>query len=326
MRAASSATNPIPLPEPQACPSRVPRALPFLVPFLALFAACTTPQPAPLVDSSAASASVSPRPERRASPPAPPPTEAAPLVPAPRAAAAELPPVWAGSPLRVPTDWVSSLKNPLRRVDEARAMKLAEVKGLFSAAGVAFPPAKMYLRAFKREKVLELWAASEKQTKLSLIASYKICYASGGIGPKRREGDWQVPEGLYKIKDTLPATPFYLALHIDYPNNSDRILGDKRKPGGEILIHGSCVSVGCLSMTDERAAEIYVAASAFRSAGGSIDIHIFPTREMAALLASPEGKEHGEFWENLRPFLDAFEASRVVPRYRIDKDGRYRLL
>jgi murein L,D-transpeptidase YafK len=295
------------------------RHLSRLLPLLGLLAAaCSPAQPGAVSATPRAFAATLPS----AAPAAPPSIEAH-LTPPPP----EKPRVLAPTLLfREPTDWVSVEKNPLRRVEEANKKKLAEVKGLFAAARVSFPPSQMLLRAFKRERVLEVWAASRPGDSLSLVASYGVCAASGELGPKRVEGDEQVPEGLYKIKDTLPATPFYLALHVDYPNIADRILGDKRRPGSEILIHGSCASVGCLSMTDERAAEIYVAASAYRSAGGSLDLHIFPARDMAALLAAPESAPHRPFWENLRPFLETFERTHRVPRSRVGQDGRYLLV
>jgi murein L,D-transpeptidase YafK len=227
--------------------------------------------------------------------------------------------------VRGPTDWISAEESPLRRVAEAKQKKQAEVERMFADAGVAFPPAEMLLRAFKRERILELWAASRPGERLARVATYGICYLSGGLGPKRREGDLQVPEGFYKLIDLNPTTPFYLALHVGYPNESDRILGDRRRPGGEILIHGACVSVGCLAMSDERAAELWIAASAVRFAGRPVHVHIFPTRDLAGLLASPEGAAHRAFWENLVPGFSHFEESRRIPRIRVNADGRYEI-
>ncbi|MDI1477558.1 L,D-transpeptidase family protein [Polyangium sp. y55x31] len=282
---------------------------------LAVLAACTktAPPPPPAVASNPPALTT----------PAPAPTSLATAVASiPSAPPAPVPSAPA-FPVREPTQWFSAEKTPFGRVAEAKKSKMAEVKRLFAEARVAFPPAQMFLRAFKKERVLELWAASRADEPLSLIAIYGVCYASGELGPKRVEGDGQVPEGLYKIKESLPGTPFYLALHVDYPNRSDRILGDRRQPGGEILIHGSCASVGCLAMSDDRMAEIYLAASEYKWTGASLPVHIFPTRDMAGLLASPAGGAHRAFWENLKPFLEEFEQTRRVPKYRIDAKGRY---
>ncbi|MDI1446593.1 L,D-transpeptidase family protein [Polyangium sp. 6x1] len=280
---------------------------------LAVLAACTNsaaPPPPAAASTLPPPASASPLPAKALAPI----PSAAPPAPAPSAPA---------FPIRAPTEWSSNEITPFGRVAEAKKNKMAEVKRLFAEAHVSFPPAQMFLRAFKKERVLELWAASRADEPLSRIAVYGVCFASGELGPKRVEGDMQVPEGLYKIKESLPSTPYYLALHVDYPNLSDRILGDKRRPGGEILIHGACASVGCLAMGDDRIAEIYVAASEYRWAGGQVPVHIFPTRDMAGLLASPAGEAHRAFWENLRPFLDDFERTKRIPKYRIDAKGRY---
>ncbi len=215
---------------------------------------------------------------------------------------------------------------PLARVAEAERAKLAVVKSLFAAAHVTFPPASLLLRAFKKEKRVELWAGSKADAPLTHVTTYEICMASGELGPKRQEGDGQVPEGFYTLTDYSPATPYYLAMLVSYPNDSDRILGDKRHPGNQIMVHGRCVSVGCLAMSDERIQEIYLAAVALRNAGGVTYVHIFPSRDMAGLLAGDDFPEHHAFWSNLKEGKDRFEKDRRIPRVRIDAQGRYHFL
>jgi hypothetical protein len=236
---------------------------------------------------------------------------------APEAEAEETPPV------RRVTSWRSGVTPPLARVAEAETAKLAVVKGLFATARVAFPPAQILLRGFKKEKRLELWASSKPGATLSHVTTYEVCMMSGDLGPKRQEGDGQVPEGFYTLTEYAPATPFYLAMQVSYPNLSDRILGDKRHPGTEIMIHGRCVSIGCLAMSDERIQEIWLASSALRSAGGVVHMHLFPSRDMAGITATAESPELRAFWKNLAEGFDFFEAHRTLPTVRVDPEGRY---
>src|SRR5262249_47740657 len=149
---------------------------------------------------------------------------------------------------------------------------------------------QLLLRAFKKERRLEMWAAARAGEALTHVTTYEICKASGELGPNRQEGDGQTPEGVYTLDQYNPASHFYPAVRVSYPNASDRILGDKRHPGNEIMIHGRCVSIGCLAMSDERIQEIWLASASLRNAGGVVHVHIFPSRDMAGLVAAaPEG-------------------------------------
>lgn len=238
--------------------------------------------------------------------------------PKPPVVAEEVPPV------RMPTEWASGTINGGKRMEEAKAAKLDIVKGLFSGAGVTYPPSQILLRGFKREKRVEVWAASDITGPLTHVTTYEICYASGELGPKRKEGDRQVPEGFYGVNYYNPASSYHLAFQVSYPNQSDRILGDKRTPGSEIMIHGNCVSIGCLAMSDERIQEIWLAVTSARDRGGKIDVHLFPTRDMAGLIATTDQKQHIPFWQNIKEGFDYFQTKKIVPRVTVDKEGRYR--
>lgn len=133
----------------------------------------------------------------------------------------------------------------------------------FEKAGVAYPPKRLALLGFKDEKRLEVYAADEKSGFI-FIRSYPILAASGGPGPKLRQGDEQVPEGLYRIESLNPNSRFHLSLRIDYPNAADRAratVAGRKNLGGDIMIHGSAVSIGCLAMGDEAAEELFVLAA-----------------------------------------------------------------
>lgn len=218
----------------------------------------------------------------------------------------------------------AQLRSP--RVRAAYANKEAEVKRMFAAAKIAYPPKALFLRAFKREKVLELWASGGG--KFARVKDYAVCASSGRLGPKRREGDWQVPEGFYTVSEWNPVSQFHLSLRVNYPNASDRILGKKGAPGSDIFVHGACVTVGCLPLTDPYIEELYVIATDVRDAGGKLDIHIFPTAldetgmlYLRKIFSSNEALL--KFWENLRPGYLYFERERTLPPIKVAADGKY---
>jgi murein L,D-transpeptidase YafK len=131
------------------------------------------------------------------------------------------------------------------------------------AAGVAYPPTTFTLIGLKAEKRLELWAP-DAGGRPRLIKAYPILAASGGVGPKLREGDRQVPEGLYGIESLNPNSRYHLSLRVDYPNAADRRRAQaegRTGLGGDIMIHGSDVSIGCLAMGDPAAEELFVLAA-----------------------------------------------------------------
>lgn len=133
----------------------------------------------------------------------------------------------------------------------------------FQAAGVPYPPAALTLVGLKDEKRLEVWAANVSGP-MRLITSYPILKASGELGPKLREGDRQVPEGLYRITGLNPNSSFHLSLRVDYPNEFDwaRAREEGRDaPGSDIFIHGRESSAGCLAMGDETAEDLFVLAA-----------------------------------------------------------------
>jgi len=97
-----------------------------------------------------------------------------------------------------------------------------------------------------------------------LIHRYPIQKLSGELGPKQREGDRQVPEGIYTIVALNPNSSYHLSMKLDYPNAFDRAraLEDGRShPGSNIFIHGKALSVGCLAMGDVAIEELFVLAA-----------------------------------------------------------------
>jgi murein L,D-transpeptidase YafK len=133
----------------------------------------------------------------------------------------------------------------------------------FQAVGIPYPPAKIILVCIKHEKKLEVWACGS-DGKFKLTRTYPILAASGRLGPKLKEGDYQVPEGLYRIESLNPNSKFHLSLKLNYPNDFDLACAKRdgrRNLGGDIMIHGSNVSIGCLAMGDEAAEDLFVLAA-----------------------------------------------------------------
>jgi hypothetical protein len=139
----------------------------------------------------------------------------------------------------------------------------ARLAPFFAAAGVPYPPARFVLVGFKLERELHL-LASRPDGRLAFIRSYPILGASGTLGPKLREGDQQVPEGLYTIVYLNPNSVAHLSLALSYPNDWDRARAaeDGRDAlGGDIMIHGGSSSIGCLAIGDEAAEDLFVLAA-----------------------------------------------------------------
>jgi len=162
------------------------------------------------------------------------------------------------------------------RLEQYGAAADARLAPHFDKAGVAYPPAEIVLVAYKHEKVLDLYAAGEGG-KLAWIRRYPIKAASGKTGPKLREGDYQVPEGLYRIELLNPNSSYHLSLRVNYPNAFDRKKGaadGRENLGSDIMIHGKALSAGCLAMGDPAAEELFVLAA--RSGHENIEVVIAP--------------------------------------------------
>jgi len=188
----------------------------------------------------------------------------------------------------------------------------------------AKPGSAIFLRAFKQEKQMELWM--KKDSFFYLFKTYNICYVPGRPGPKRKQGDGQVPEGVYYIDRFNPESNFHLSLRVNYPNESDRILSDQEKPGGEIYIHGNCVSVGCIPIEDANIEEVYLLSlDATNGRQEQIPIHIFPCRldDNNLLDLVDSDLFNRSFWENLQTVYTSFEQKKVVPRVSVNSAGRY---
>lgn len=138
-----------------------------------------------------------------------------------------------------------------------------QLKPHFDKAGVAYPPKELTLVGLKEERKLEIWARGERGG-FRFIRDYDIQAASGKKGPKLRQGDRQVPEGIYRVVRLNPNSNFHLSMKLDYPNEFDLLHASQEgrdQPGNDIFIHGNAVSAGCLAMGDPAIEELFVMAA-----------------------------------------------------------------
>jgi hypothetical protein len=167
----------------------------------------------------------------------------------------------------------------------------ARLKPDFGKAGVTYPPARITLLILKRENQVELYARESTASENRFIRAYPILAASGHLGPKLRQGDWQVPEGIYGVESLNPNSHYHLALHVDYPNAFDRAKAksDGRSDlGGDIMIHGSHFSIGCVAVGDSAAEDLFVLAA---KVGLSRVRLIFSPLDFRLTKASPAGPD-----------------------------------
>lgn len=200
----------------------------------------------------------------------------------------------------------------------------------FAAKGLQWPAKYLYIRSFKYDSQLEVWVKNSAKDKYKLFKTYKVCMQSGTMGPKRLQGDYQVPEGFYYINEFNPHSNYHLSLRLNYPNASDRILSDSLRPGNAIYIHGSCVSIGCIPVTDDEIEEIYLLASYAKAAGEDfIPVHVFPIRYNSRKsmeyfkLATRTNASLQKFELRLKDAFDKFEDTHEVPLILIDRKGDY---
>jgi murein L,D-transpeptidase YafK len=215
------------------------------------------------------------------------------------------------------------------RVKEAYSEKHEMLKVELGSKGVNRDSFEIFIRSFKNEQLLEVWVRSKGSEKFQLFKTYNVCRSSGVAGPKCRQGDLQVPEGFYQVSVFNPVSSFHLSLGLNYPNVSDLRRNGNSNPGGDIMIHGNCVTIGCLPLTDELIKEVYILAVEARNAGQkSIPVHIFPARldekGMKSLNAFYSyNPALLSFWSNLQPGYLYFESNRKLPLVNVDAKGNY---
>jgi murein L,D-transpeptidase YafK len=171
-------------------------------------------------------------------------------------------------------------------------------------------------RIFKEEAEMEVWKKN-RNGEFALLKTYPICRWSGDLGPKKKEGDRQAPEGFYTITpgQMNPASNYYLAFNTGFPNAYDRAWG---YTGSELMVHGDCSSRGCYAMTDEQIQEIYaLARESFFGGQNAFQLEAFPFRMTALNMAKHRNNTNFAFWKMLKEGYDNFEATRQEPKVAV---------
>lgn len=174
--------------------------------------------------------------------------------------AADAPEIYLNSPLSLLAGEELTVSERVDLLRDAAERRLAPY---FDAAGVSYPPSAMVLLGLKHEARLELYAGPSFR-ELRFVRDYAVMAQSGARGPKLREGDHQVPEGIYAVSALNPNSRFHVSLRLDYPNQFDRrmaLLDGRTDLGGDIMIHGGAASTGCLAVGDAFAEEVFVLAA-----------------------------------------------------------------
>ncbi|MBL0027837.1 MAG: murein L,D-transpeptidase [Rhodanobacteraceae bacterium] len=183
--------------------------------------------------------------------------------------------------------------------------------------------APVFVRIYKQERELEVWAQTGSGT-YALLDTWPICTYSGALGPKQREGDGQAPEGIYQVGagQLNPLSSYHLSFDLGYPNAFDRA---HARTGSYLMVHGSCVSIGCYAMTDAGIEEIYsVVAAALAHGQAQVQVHALPFRFTPGWELAQHDSPWRDFWRDLAAIDARFDSEHLPPAVRVT-NRRYSL-
>ena len=211
--------------------------------------------------------------------------------------------------------FVHVLFSPAFAASKAEAPVPAATLALMAQKNMA-TSAPILIRSYKKESVLEVWKQT-REGRYALLKSFPICRWSGQLGPKRRQGDRQSPEGFYSVtpRQMNPNSAYYLSFDTGYPNAYDRAHGAS---GSALMVHGVCSSAGCYAMTNQQIGEIYALARDALAAGqGAFQMQAYPFRMSAQNMANYRADPNIDFWRQLKEGYDHFEATAQEPRVSV---------
>lgn len=215
------------------------------------------------------------------------------------------------------------------RVRQAMDEKKQVIAGLLDQNGLDLDDFRMLILVDKSRKTLDLYAKKGKAATYKKIQTYALCAVSGKPGPKRKQGDGQTPEGFYHISNFNPSSNYYLSLGINYPNEADCIKSKFPDKGNAIYIHGNCVTIGCMPITDDKIKELYLLAVYARNNGQTkIPVYIVPFAMDGQNLEKQlkkyaDNTELVDFWKNLSQGYQLFMQNHAELKYSINKSGDY---
>ena len=196
----------------------------------------------------------------------------------------------------------------------------AALSPLFASKGLSYPPKKMTLLAMKQERILELWASDNSKDYFK-IKEYPILAASGKLGPKLREGDRQVPEGIYKVIGFNPNSAYHISMKLNYPNSFDLNMArneGRNNPGSDIFIHGKSASVGCLAMGDSAIEELFTLS--YKTGKNHLEVIISPSDPRKAPLVPPDNSPEwvGTIYESIENKFRLITNSKNYPLKKME--------
>lgn len=213
-----------------------------------------------------------------------------------------------------------------KRVRTAYDKKWVSLQAELEAKKINKDNFEVYFRIFKLEKEFEVWVKNKADIKYTLLKTIPICASSGDLGPKRKQGDYQVPEGFYEIATFNPNSSYHLAMKINYPNQSDRIKKTGTDPGGDIMIHGYCVTIGCIPLENDPIEEVYVLATENMNRKNVTKMAIYPCKfneKNNDMLTKKYDAEKNKFWETLKKPYHHFEKTNTIPKISTSNTGEY---
>lgn len=178
---------------------------------------------------------------------------------------------------------------------------MARLTPAISQAGLNLPLQRIALLSVKQDKTLALWG--DDGHGWAKIKTYPVLGASGELGPKLREGDKQVPEGVYRISGLNPNSAYHLSMKVNYPNEFDLKWAQQEgrtEPGTNIFIHGKAVSIGCLAIGDTAIEELFVLIA--NQGRDKVQVIISPTDPQQGPLHIPANAPHWtpELYQSIR--------------------------
>lgn len=214
------------------------------------------------------------------------------------------------------------------RVKTAYDEKYTGICAELDSTGLSRTDFQLMIKAYKYEQELVLYVKKEQDSIWTFMKKYAFCSFSGDLGPKVQQGDMQIPEGYYHLNHFNPYSNFFLSLGVSYPNLADKRKRPAADKGGSIYIHGNCVTIGCIPITDDWIKELYILAVMAKDNGQSeIGIHIFPfmLTENNLKTGTAAYPEFTDFWNNLFQTEKHFNSMLVQKKIGISETGDYYL-
>lgn len=200
-----------------------------------------------------------------------------------------------------------------------------QIEARVKDVGLHYPPSRIALVAFKKERQVEVWGANV-DSGFARIHTYPIRAASGGVGPKTRQGDRQVPEGQYRLSLMNPASQYHVSMKVSYPNKADEkqaATEGRDGLGGAIYIHGSNVSIGCIALGDRAIEELFLLVG--ESGHANAEVIIAPSdlrlrkapRDARPWVMKRYERIAARLAKLTLPLAEDFAQSRTVPEARL---------